>query len=375
MEKVLFVATVVKTHIMTFHLPYLKMFKAMGYTVDVAARNDYEQPEECVIPYCDHFYDIPFEREPLRPENVRAFLALKKIIENGGYRIIHCHTPVGAMLTRLAAVGARKSGTKILYTAHGFHFYQGAPLKNWLLYYPVERLLAHLTDVLITINQEDYERAKKFKAGKVYYVPGVGIDLNKFNTAAVDTAGIRSEFGLKKQDFLLLSVGEINCNKNHRVVIEALGKIKNAGIYYIICGTGPLTAEYKNLAKQLGIEKQIIFAGYRKDILEFYKTADVFLFPSHREGLSVALMEAMACGLPVICSNIRGNTDLIENGVSGMLAGNDPDSVADAILTMYRDENLRKRYAKAAREKIEQYSIERVSEMMRKIYQSALRET
>ena len=375
MEKVLFVATVVKTHIMTFHVPYLKMFKAMGYTVDVAARNDYEQPEECVIPYCDHFYDIPFEREPLRPENVRAFLALKKIIENGGYRIIHCHTPVGAMLTRLAAVGARKSGTKILYTAHGFHFYQGAPLKNWLLYYPVERLLAHLTDVLITINQEDYERAKKFKAGKVYYVPGVGIDLNKFNTAAVDTAGIRSEFGLKKQDFLLLSVGEISYRKNQRVVIEALGQIKNKNIYYIICGRGPLLAEYKTLAKQLDVENQIIFAGYRNDVAEFYKSADVFVFPSYQEGLPVALMEAMACGLPVICSNIRGNTDLIENGVSGMLTGNDPDSVADAILTMYRDENLRKRYAKAAREKIEQYSIERVSEMMRKIYQSALQET
>ena len=125
MKKVLFVATVVKTHIMEFHIPYLKMFKEMGWETVVAARNDYENPADCVIPYCDTYYNIPFERNPLKLGNLKAYTDLKKVIDGGGYDIIHCHTPVGAMLTRLAAKQARKNGTKVFYTAHGFHFYKG----------------------------------------------------------------------------------------------------------------------------------------------------------------------------------------------------------------------------------------------------------
>ena len=186
MKKVLFVATVVKTHIMEFHIPYLKMFKEMGWETAVAARNDYENPADCLITYCDIYYNIPFERNPLKPGNLKAYKELKHIIDEGEYDIIHCHTPVGAMLTRLAAKQARKQGTKVFYTAHGFHFYKGAPAINWLLYYPVEKWLSRYTDVLITINKEDYERAKTFKAGKVCYVPGVGIDLKKFNAGYVN---------------------------------------------------------------------------------------------------------------------------------------------------------------------------------------------
>lgn len=196
MKKVLFVATVVKTHIMEFHIPYLKMFKEMGWETAVAARNDYENPADCVIPYCDTYYNIPFERNPLKPGNLKAYKELKHIIDEGEYDIIHCHTPVGAMLTRLAAKQARKKGTKVFYTAHGFHFYKGAPAINWILYYPVEKWLSRYTDVLITINKEDFERAKTFRAGKVCYVPGVGIDLKKFNVGYVNKEQKRKEIGV-----------------------------------------------------------------------------------------------------------------------------------------------------------------------------------
>ena len=180
MKKVLFVAKVVRSHIATFHLPYLKMFKEMGWETAVAAHNDYDDPRDCVIPNCDTFFDVPFERFPLSPNNVTSYRQLKKIIDAGEYDIIHCHTPVSAMITRLAALSARKRGTKVIYTAHGFHFFKGAPLINWLLYFPVEWFLARYTDALITINKEDYARAQKFAAKKVYYVPGVGIDTKKF---------------------------------------------------------------------------------------------------------------------------------------------------------------------------------------------------
>ena len=168
MKKVLFAATVVKTHIMEFHIPFLRMFQQAGWETAVAARNDYEDPGDCVIPCCDRYYDIPFERSPLKPGNLRAYRDLKRVIDEGKYNLIHCHTPVGALLTRLAALRVRKKGTKVIYTAHGFHFYRGAPILNWLVYFPAEWLCGFFTDVLITINREDYAFAQKhIHAGKV----------------------------------------------------------------------------------------------------------------------------------------------------------------------------------------------------------------
>lgn len=318
--KILYVATVVKTHIMEFHIPYLKILKEMGWETAVAARNDYDDPTECVIPYCDTYYDIPFERNPLKLRNIKAYKMLKSVIDEGHYDIIHCHTPVGAMLTRIAAKKARNSGTKVIYTAHGFHFYKGAPLKNWLLYYPVEWLCAHWTDTLITINKEDYALARKrMHAGRVEYVPGVGIDVDKFANATVDRIAKRQEIGVPEDAFLLLSVGELSHRKNHEVVIRALAKIDNKAIHYVIAGQGSLHDYLYHLADNLGVSDRIHLLGYRSDIPELYKSADVCVLPSVQEGLPVALMEGMASGLPVICSNIRGNVDLVHDGESGFL--------------------------------------------------------
>ena len=372
MKKVLFVATVVKTHIMEFHIPYLKMFKEMGWETAVAARNDYENPADCVIPYCDTYYDIPFERNPLKPGNLKAYKELKKVIDNGRYDIIHCHTPVGAMLARLAAMQARKNGTKVFYTAHGFHFYKGAPVINWLLYYPVEKWLSRYTDVLITINKEDYERAKTFKAGKVCYVPGVGIDLKKFNVGYVDKGQKRKEIGVTLDDLVLLSVGELIPRKNHEIVIQAMSVLKQKGglnhVEYVICGRGTYEADLKKLAEELGVAEHIHFLGYRNDISEICNCADIFIFMSHQEGLPVALMEAMACGLPVICSNIRGNIDLIDDGVTGLISNNEPEKLAATINKMRNDTTLRDCLTSAAFQKIKQFDLSKVEAEMEKIY-------
>lgn len=372
MKKVLFVATVVKTHIMEFHIPYLKMFKEMGWETAVAARNDYENPADCVIPYCDTYYNIPFERNPLKPGNLKAYKELKHIIGEGEYDIIHCHTPVGAMLTRLAAKQARKKGTKVFYTAHGFHFYKGAPAINWILYYPVEKWLSRYTDVLITINKEDYERAKTFKAGKVCYVPGVGIDLKKFNVGYVNKEQKRKEIGVSANDFVLLSVGELIPRKNHEVVIRALSVLKQldklSHIEYVICGRGAYETDLKKLAEELGVADHIHFLGYRNDISEICNCADLFVFMSHQEGLPVALMEAMACGLPAVCSNIRGNTDLIEDGVTGLISNNTPEELAEVINEMRNDAALRDRLSSAALQKIKQFDLSSVEDEMTKIY-------
>ena len=327
MKKVLFVATVVKTHIMEFHIPYLKMFKEEGWETAVASKNDYENPEDCKIPFCDTYYDIPFERFPLKMRNIQSYKLLKSIINEQNYDIIHCHTPVGAMLARLAAISTRKKGTKVIYTAHGFHFFKGAPLINWLIYYPVEWICSFMTDTLITINQEDYLLAKKhMHAKKIEYVPGVGIDLNKFNIGNLNKINERKKLNIPENAKILLSVGEVNKNKNHETVIRALKQIDNSNLYYLIVGRGVLMDDLKKLIVELNLEQKVFLLGYRQDVKKFYSISDVFVFPSFREGLSVALMEAMACKLPVICSKIRGNTDLIDND-GGLLIN--PNSVND----------------------------------------------
>ena len=262
-KKVLFVATVVKTHIMQFHIPYLKLFQEAGWETAVASRNDYENPADCVIPYCDQYYDIPFERMPWKPKNLKAYRMLKEIIDREHYDIIHCHTPVGALIARLAALDARKRGTRVIYTAHGFHFFTGAPAQYWLLFYPPERLLAPVTDVLITINREDYARAKKrLPAKRIEYVPGVGIDTGKFRNLEVDRQAKRASLGFTDEDFLMLTVAEMTPNKNHITVLKALAALKDRTefnhMHYLIVGRDVYMVEGEKNQK---VTQRIVNAG------------------------------------------------------------------------------------------------------------------
>lgn len=374
-KKVLFVATVVKTHMMQFHIPYLRMFQEMGWETAVAARNDYEDPADCRIPYCDTYYDIPFERTPWKSQNWKAYRMLKRIIREGNFDLIHCHTPVGALIARLAALGARKKGTKVIYTAHGFHFFQGAPLVNWLCFYPVEWVLSFATDVLITINKEDYARAQKhLHAKRLEYVPGVGIDTGKFRKNQDSRQDKRRELGFADGDFLILTVAEMTQNKNHITILKALSLLREepefAHMHYLICGGGEVREMLADSARILCIDDHVHFLGYRTDAPELYCCSDLFAFMPFREGLSVALMEAMSCGMPVVCSQIRGNTDLIDDGISGVFAENTPQAVAKAILELYRDPERRAVLGRGAAEKVLEFDDRNVHKRMKEIYLS-----
>ena len=370
MNKVLFVATTLKKHIVVFHLPYLEWFQENGYEVHVCARNDYQNDEDFDIPFCDQYYDLPFERSPYNYGNKQVFNDLKKIIDENDYSLIHCHTPMGGVLSRLAARRARRRGTIVVYTAHGFHFYNGAPWLNWMLYYPIEKWLARYTDVLITINKEDYERAKRsFKAGRIEYVPGVGVDVEKYGSVVVDRKAKRKELGLAEDDFVLVSTGELNDNKNHKTVIQAVHRLNNLSVKYLICGQGPLKNELLNLVQELGLEHQVMLLGYRTDIIEINHIADVFVFPSFREGLSVALMEAMACGLPVVCSDIRGNRDLIEDGKGGFLVvPEDVEGFAKSLESLLEKPNLTEGMGKHNLVRVRDFGINVVLKQMKDIY-------
>lgn len=258
------------------------------------------------------WFHIPSTRKPTdMKNNVTAYRKVVELIRSYGYEFIHCHTPIGSVIGRIAA---HVTHTKIIYTAHGFHFYKGAPLINWLLYYPVERFLSRWTDVLILINQEDYQRAKNtFHAKRTEYIPGIGIDLEKFKNGSIDKDEKRKSLGLNNGDVMLLSVGELIPRKNHEMVIRAISKLKNPSIKYFICGKGEIKEYLENLILTLNLQERVFLLGYRQDISELCQCADLYVFPSLQEGLPVALMEAIACRTPVVCSNIRGNTDLIKN--------------------------------------------------------------
>lgn len=375
---VLYVATVVRTHIAEFHLPYLKMLKERGWKTAVAARNDYPNPCDCVIPYCDEYFDVPIERNPLKPANVQAYRILKAIINQHGYDVVHVHTPVGAILGRLAARKARKHRTKVIYTAHGFHFYSGAPLANWLLYFPAEWVCSWLTDVLITINHEDYDRARRLlHARKTVYVPGVGIDQKRFVQACGARDAKRAELGLSSGTFAVVSVGELIPRKNHRVAIEALGVLRDhnrlANVEYLICGTGPLAPELERLAKEVGVSDHVKLLGYRNDVPQILVACDVFVFPSLQEGLPVALLEAMATGLPVVCAGIRGNSDLVVDGENGIVVKrNDALSFANAIESLRQSDDLRARLGSEARKRAGKYSLQKTLHMVGDLYDEAV---
>ena len=367
MKKVLFVATVT-LHINTFHIPYLKLFKDNGYEVHVASFG--EEP----IEYCDKHYNIPFERFPLKPKNYKAYKELKKIINENNYEIIHCHTPVGGVLTRLAAKRARKNGTRVIYTAHGFHFYKGAPLLNWIIYYPIEKYLAKHTDTLITINQEDYQLAKnKFnkRCKDIQYVPGVGIDTKKFDIKLTykEKQELKESIGLEKDDFILTCVARLDKNKNQRFLIEVMEQLvkENNNIHLLLVGPDELNGLFQKNVKKKHLENNVHFLGKREDIPQILAITDIVVSASLREGLPVNVMEAFAAGKPVVALKCRGMEDLIKNNETGFIINNKED-LKEKILNLLNDEKIKVRLIENERKKIDRYIVNNVIEETKRIY-------
>lgn len=329
--KILYVTTVGKT--MGFFKTFLEELIKKGHTVDIACNEEGSPVPSLYRELGCGVYPLSCSRSPLTPANLKAVKELRHLVETNGYDLVHCHTPIAAACTRLACRKLRKKqGLKVFYTAHGFHFYKGAPFKNWLIYYPVEKLCAHYTDKLITINQEDYALAqKKMKAKEVLYVPGVGINIDRFRDVSVDRSAKRRELGIPEDAVVLLSVGELNANKNQQVVIQAMAKLHRSDLHYMIAGVGSKADDLIKLAESLGIAKQVHLLGYRTDVAELYRTADAFVFPSYREGLSVSIMEAMTSGLPCAVSRIRGNTDLVSEKGGSFFSPYSTDECAQAI--------------------------------------------
>lgn len=334
MKRVLMLASVASM-IDQFNMPNIVLLQKLGYQVDVACNfiegntcsdervAELKQKLQDMHVRC---YQIDFARNIKHMgQNMRALRQVEGLMKQNGYVFCHCHSPIGGVVARIAG---HRTKTKVIYTAHGFHFYQGAPVMNWLVYYPVEKMLSRWTDVLITINHEDYKLAKKkFKMKKLTYVPGIGIDTQREGLSQKEKEEKRKELGIPQDAFLITNAAEFTPNKNQKTVIEAIEQLHNPNIYFVMCGIGEKKAELEQYVKEHGLEEHIRFVGFRNDLHEILQTSDCFVLSSFREGLSVALMEAMAEGLPVVCSRIRGNVDLIKDGKGGILVspGNKED--------------------------------------------------
>lgn len=329
--------------------------KTKGCELHIACNFDYmeDTDEERTRAYIDKIksegvilHNIHFARSPFNSQNIDCYKQLKAIIDENHFDLIHVHTPTVSILTRLAARKARKNGTVVMYTCHGFHFHNAAPKKNWLMYYPMERLMSRYCDYIVTINKEDFNRAKKFHAPNVRYIPGVGVNIERIHNCKIDKKEYKRKIGVPEDCILVLSIGEMIERKNHGVIIRALAKVGNHNIYYAICGKGPLKDYLQNLAKELNVSDRVKFLGFRKDIPELCNTADISAFPSLIEGLGLAGIEAMAAGVPLVSSNVHGILDYVIDGKTGYaLNPEDVDGFAKAISKLADDENLRNEMA------------------------------
>lgn len=382
MKKVLIVASVI-SFIEWFNRDNIDYLASeLGCEVHIACNLDYMNDTDCerTQRYIEQLtlqgiilHNIHFSRSPINKANLKAYKALKKLICENHFDLVHCHTPTASMLTRLAAKEARKKGTKVMYTCHGFHFHKASPKSNWLKYYFIEKHLSKYCDYLVTINHEDYERARKFHCKNVRYIPGVGVDLNKFGNVEVDKDKLLEELHIPRDAIILLSVGELIERKNHEVIIRALGKLSDKNIYYLICGKGPLEKKLLKTAEKFDIAARVVLLGFRNDVNELYTIADIGAFPSRIEGLGLAGIEQLAAGVPLVSSNIHGIMDYMIDGETGYVCK--PDDVrgfAKAIQILASDKELRLSMRQKCKSVVAPYDMENATKAMHKIYNEIL---
>lgn len=372
MAKILMTATV-QSHIAQFHKPVIRMLQEMGHQVDVAARNNLHEKKNLTLTEPDQIYPVKFCRSPFSFQLFPAYKQLKKVIYEGNYDIVHCNTPVAGILTRLACRKLRKQGkVKVVYEAHGLHFFKGGPKSGWLIWYPIERFFSRYADMMILINKMDFALVKeKFYTKMVRRIPGIGVNLSQFKD--LGNGNLRQELSVAENTPLVVSVGELNENKNHKTVIKAISLLKNKQAHYCIAGNGPLKQELTDYAAGLGVEDRVHFLGYRRDVPVILKQADVFVLPSRREGLGMAAIEAMSCGLPLVSSNRHGINDYSIEGVTGFK--HDPDDsqgFADSIDKLLSDDTLRKHMGEKCKEVAQEFTLDASLEHMKEYYTELL---
>lgn len=370
--RVLLTATV-QSHICQFHKPLVEVLHAHDCEVHVAAKDNLAEKNGLKLDFVEKVFDVPFARSPKSADNIKAYRQLKKIIDEGQYDIIHCNTPMGGIVTRLATRKARKNGTKVYYTAHGFHFYQGAPKKNWIVFYPIEKFFSRLTDKLITITEEDYQLASKKFHCQVERIHGVGVDEKRyFGVDEAEKRKLREEMGFTPNQKIILCVGELLPNKNQMMAIHMMREVikQYPDAQLLLAGNGPEKENLKQEIDKSRLQDNVQMLGYCTHLQDYQHITDVSVSCSKREGLPLNIVEAMLSGVPVVATQNRGHRELIQDGENGFLIGiNDEAMMADKVLNMLCDGKLQEQISIKGVTFAENYTFTQVKKELSNIYE------
>ena len=377
MTRALIVATVPQ-HLTAFHLPFVEHFRAKGWVVHGMARNITTNPA-CVDAF-DRVWDAPFSRSPTALSNiVAARRIVQSVVANGEYDIVHVHTPVAAFVVRFALRKASgRLRPKVIYTAHGFHFYHGGnPVRN-LVFRTLERLAGPWTDFLVVMNEEDFQAASRYEmvpADRLSYMPGIGLDLAKYSgesTGTGEVERVRDELGLERDASLFLMVAEFIPRKRHIDVLEAFAGLDTENSYLALAGTGKLLKSMQEKAKELGIADNVRWLGFRTDVPDLLRASTALILPSLHEGLPRSLMEALCLGVPCIGSDIRGTRDLLGQGKGMLFSPGNVNELRSAMERIIDSPELRKEIVAKGRSDVDKYDVRRIIELHEALYDKAL---
>lgn len=357
-----------------FNRANIEALQGLGYQVELAANfENGDGPEvhnQQYVGECKEkgiiTHSIPFERHSLTG-SLKCMPQVKQLLKEGQYDIVHAHTETGGLILRLAK--SVKGNGRFFYTPHGMSFWKGSSLKSQLIYRPLERWICSAMDMNLGMNQEEVDVLRKWNSKTAAYVHGIGLNLERFQKEGRQRNDVRAEFGVKEEDKLIVSVGELDDNKNHVAVIKALSFLESKNFKYVVCGVGPNKDKLTQMAADAGLSDKVILADYRSDIPDILHAADLFVFPSFHEGLPVSALEAMACGLPLICSMIRGNVDIVKEGVNGFLF--EPEDYLTLAIGMERliiEQSLSKKFGEKNKQIVKDFSQNAVIEELKKIY-------
>ena len=346
----------------------------MGYEVHCAA-NIHHAGAECMPMYFEDmnviFHQIDFSSsKPLSSATMKSYEQMTSLFKKEHFDLIHCHTSIAGAIARFAGRRQRKTGSIVIYTTHGFYFHKYSSKKTWIVFRAIEDIMSRYCDVIITINREDFDNAKKLHCKKVFYIPGVGVDTKRFRDVIIDRSAYRETLGIKDNQLLVLAVGELSNRKNHQVIIKALAKAQIPNAVFMICGNAMTSAntkvELEQLAKEIGVDLRLM--GLRDDIPQICKCADIGVMPSIREGLGLSGIEMLAAGLPVIASNVHGIVDYVTDGVDGYLCNPFDENAFAKAISKLTDANLRKSMTENCEKAAEPFDVEYSKKAMQDIY-------
>lgn len=361
-----------------FNKANIDALHALGYEVELCANfENGEGPEIHNQKYINECKDngiavhsIPFARHSLTG-CLRCMPQLRSLLANNKYDIVHAHTETGGLLLKFAHSVKRNS--KFIYTPHGMSFWKGSSIRSQLVYKPLERWICSGMDMNLGMNREEVDCLERWNKNSATYIHGIGLNVSRMQSPVRIRIEVRREFGLSELDKFIVSIGELDDNKNHITVIRALAQLGRSDFKYVVCGVGPNKELLLEEATKLGVKNNVLLVGYRSDVPDILNAADIFVFPSYHEGMPVSALEAMACGLPIICSEIRGNVDIIREGDNGYLfQPSDVETLARKLEYLLDDAEKRKVMGLKNKENVKDFSLESVTEELKRIYKSVL---